>query len=43
MEHPGGKEGHPSLGPLCVVFEVPSFKGGDADAFLLKRLQFNKR
>ena len=36
VEQPGGNEGQPSLGPLCVAFEAPSFKGGDADAFLLE-------
>lgn len=35
VEQPGGSEGQPSLGPLCVALEAPSFKGGDADAFLL--------
>ena len=35
VEQPGGREGQPSLGPLCVALEAPSFKGGDADAFLL--------
>jgi hypothetical protein len=34
VEQPGGSEGQPSLGPLCVALEAPSFKGGDADAFL---------
>jgi len=33
---PPGNEGQPSFGPLWGALAAPSFKGGEADAFLLK-------